>query len=80
MAGTPRKLTALTVGGIIVFVVLLAFLLARAIGERAPGQTATGNDQTRTTAPSADAALSAAKAAVEQAPKSYDARIRYARR
>jgi tetratricopeptide (TPR) repeat protein len=40
----PKRLRAVTAAGIVVFCVLLAFLLARAVGERRPGQTPTGND------------------------------------
>jgi hypothetical protein len=40
-----RVFRMLTVGGIIVFCVLAAFLLAHAVGERHAGQTITGNGQ-----------------------------------
>jgi tetratricopeptide (TPR) repeat protein len=59
----------LTAGGIVLFAVLVAFLLARATGERQPGQGITGNDQLRdpsVTQPTLD-------------PDSYEARIRNAR-
>jgi tetratricopeptide (TPR) repeat protein len=45
----PRVWRFITVGGIVVFCVLGAILLAHSIGQREPGQTATGNDQNKTT-------------------------------
>ena len=36
---------ALTVGGIVVFALVAAFALTRAVGQRHPGQTITGNKQ-----------------------------------
>ncbi len=42
----PRRTPALRVvtgGGVVLFCVLVAFLLARAVGDRRPGQTITGN-------------------------------------
>lgn len=82
---TPRiSLTrrVLTIGGIVAFCVVVAVLLAHAIGERAPGQTITGNNQvnqaangTVTTA-NQGAALQAAASA---APHDYNAQITYAR-
>ncbi len=84
---TPRATPALrvvTVAGIVVFGLLAAFLLTRTLGERHPGQTITGNAQvngngaTPTTGSPGDQ-VSAAKAAVDAQPQSYDARIRYAR-
>src|SRR3954452_14934162 len=35
----PKRLRAVTAAGIVVFCVLAAFLLARTVGERHPGQT-----------------------------------------
>jgi cytochrome c-type biogenesis protein CcmH/NrfG len=70
----------LTVGGIVAFAVIAAFLLTHAIGQRHPGQTITGNAQvksggtTTTVDPGPDLA-----AAVKKAPKSYAAHIAYAR-
>jgi tetratricopeptide (TPR) repeat protein len=61
----PRVWRIITVGAIVLFCVLGAFLLAHSIGQREPGQTATGNDQTKT-APTA-------------APNSYAALIAQAR-
>jgi tetratricopeptide (TPR) repeat protein len=58
----------LTAGGVVLFAVLIAFLLARATGERRPGQTITGNSELgeRATQPTLD-------------PNSYEARISTAR-
>ncbi len=61
----PKRLRAVTVAGIVLFCVLLAFLLARAVGERRPGQTATGNN--------------AVASPVTLDPNSYEAHIRAAR-
>jgi tetratricopeptide (TPR) repeat protein len=61
----PKRLRAVTAAGIVLFCVLLAFLLARAVGERRPGQTATGND--------------AVASPVTLDPNSYEAHIRVAR-
>ncbi len=73
-----RVVRTLTVGGIIVFALVAAFALTRAVGQRHPGQTITGNKQTAgsTTVPDPGPALAAdAKAN----PKSYAANIAYAR-
>jgi tetratricopeptide (TPR) repeat protein len=77
----PPAMRILTVGGIVVFAVLAAVLLAHAIGERRPGQTITGNAQAGgvTTTVSPATAVAAAKAAALAQPKSYAARINYAR-
>ena len=71
----------LTVGGILVFAVLAAFLLTHAVGQRRPGGEITGNAQAggTTTTVSQAAALAAAKAAATAQPKSYAAHIAYAR-
>ncbi len=61
----PKRLRAVTAAGIVVFCVLLAFLLARAVGERRPGQTPTGND--------------AVASPVTLDPNSYEAHIGAAR-
>ena len=77
----PRATRLLTLGGIVVFAVVAAILLAHAIGQRRPGQQITGDAQSRgptTTASPANVAA-AAKAAAAAQPKSYDARVRYAR-
>ncbi len=77
----PTAMRVLTFGGIVVFAVLAAVLLAHAVGQRRPGQQITGDAQSNgpsTTASPANAAT-AAKAAAAAQPKSYDARIRYAR-
>ena len=72
----------LTTGGIIVFCVVVAVLLAHAIGQRAPGQTITGNNQVNrsatgtVTTTNQGAALQAAAVA---APHDYGAQIAYAR-
>jgi tetratricopeptide (TPR) repeat protein len=61
--------------------VVAAILLAHAVGQRRPGQQITGDAQSSgptTTASPANVAT-AAKAAAAAQPKSYDARIRYAR-
>ncbi len=73
-----------TIGGIVVFAVLAAFLLAKSVGQRHPGQQITGDAQASgaTGANGAGTAareLAAAQAAAAKAPKSYDARIRLAR-
>ena len=70
----------LTVGGIVVFALVAAVLLSRAVGQRRPGQTITGNAQVSTgsTTTGGDPGPRLADAA-EQHPKSYAARIAYAR-
>lgn len=80
----PLRLRALTIGGIVVFAILAAFLLAHAVGQRSPNGEITGDSQSSgasnglgTTVPATDLA-SAQKAAAAQ-PKSYDAQIVYAR-
>jgi len=45
----PKRLKLVTVGGVVVFCVLLAVLLAHAVGQRQSGQTITGRQQTQTT-------------------------------
>lgn len=72
-----RVMRVMTIAGSVVFAVVAAFLLAHAIGQRRPGQTPTGNDQTAKTATTdAGAALAAA---VRAHPSSYQARVEYAR-
>jgi cytochrome c-type biogenesis protein CcmH/NrfG len=74
----PSRATRVaTVVGSVVFAVVAAFLLAHAVGQRRPGQTPTGNDQTAKTATTdAGAALAAA---VRTQPNRYQVRIEYAR-
>ncbi|MDP9333042.1 MAG: hypothetical protein M3Q30_07015 [Actinomycetota bacterium] len=82
--GSPRvppAMRVLTFGGIVVFAVVAAILLAHAVGQRRPGQQITGDAQSSgpsTTASAASVVATAKKAAAAQ-PKSYDARVRYAR-
>jgi tetratricopeptide (TPR) repeat protein len=77
----PTLMRVLTIGGIAVFAVLAAILLAHTAGQRRPGQQITGDAQSKgsPTTVSAAAEVAAAKVAASAAPKSYDARIRYAR-
>ncbi|MGO9872223.1 MAG: tetratricopeptide repeat protein [Acidimicrobiia bacterium] len=69
-----------TVGGVVVFALVAAFVLTGAVGQRRPGQTITGNsqiDKSGTTAvPDPGPALAAE---VRANPKSYAANIAYAR-
>lgn len=67
-AEPSRMLRVLTVGGIIVFCVAAAFLLAHAVGERGAGQTITGNGQ-----------VASGGANPCKAPKSYDEHVACAR-
>jgi len=84
-AGTKKRVPVvmrfLTIGGIVVFAGLAAVLLSHAVGQRHPGQQITGDAQTKgsPTTVAGAAAVAAAKQAAAAAPKSYDARIRYAR-
>jgi len=76
----PRALRMFTIGGIVVFAVLAAILLAHTIGQRHPGQQITGDAQSGpSTTVSATQAIAAARQAAAAQPKSYDARISYAR-
>jgi hypothetical protein len=76
----PPLMRLLTVGGVVVFAVLAAILLAHTIGQRNPGQEITGDSQAGgTPTTSATSSLSAAQAAAKAAPKSYPAQIAYAR-
>lgn len=77
----PRLMRVLTIGGVVVFAVLAAVLLAHAVGQRRPGQQITGDAQSAgtPTTVSVERVVDAAKAAAAAAPKSYDARISYAR-
>lgn len=71
---------SLTVGGIVVFALVAAVALTRAVGQRHPGQTITGNGQVQeasgATGTDPGPALKAAAAAQ---PRSYPARIAYGR-
>jgi hypothetical protein len=77
----PPLMRVLTVGGVVVFAVLAAFLLAHTVGQRRPGQEITGDARAGASPTTVSAAteIATAKAAAAAAPKSYDARIRYAR-
>jgi hypothetical protein len=76
----PPLMRFLTIGGIVVFAVLAAILLAHTIGQRNPGQEITGDSKTGgTPTTSAASSLSAAQAAAKAAPESYPAQIAYAR-
>ena len=70
----------LTVGGVVAFAIVAAFVLAHAIGQRHPGQTITGNSQTASgsTTIGVDPGRALA-AAVRRQPKSYAAHLAYAR-
>jgi tetratricopeptide (TPR) repeat protein len=80
-AASPSKLVrGLTIGGIVAFAFVAAFVLAHAVGQRHAGQTITGNSRVNgasgTTGADPGPALAAAAAAN---PRSYPARIAYAR-
>jgi cytochrome c-type biogenesis protein CcmH/NrfG len=75
-----KLMRGLAVGGIVAFALVAAFVLTRAVGQRHPGQTITGNSQ----AGEASGATGtdpgpALKAAAAEEPRSYPARIAYAR-
>jgi hypothetical protein len=77
----PPLMRGLTIGGVIVFALLAAFLLAHTVGQRSAGQQITGDAQssrTSTTSSQLDQ-VAAAKAAADANPKSYAAQINYAR-
>jgi len=77
--GASTLVRFLTVGGIVAFALVAAFVLTRAVGQRRPGQTITGNKQTAsgpTTVPDPGPALAAD---VKAHPDSYAANIAYAR-
>jgi hypothetical protein len=77
----PTALRAITIGGIVVFALLAAILLAHTAGQRRPGQEITGDAQSggATTTTTPEQGIAAAKQVATAQPKSYDARIRYAR-
>jgi len=69
-----------TVGGVIVFALVAAFVLTGAVGQRRAGQTITGNSQNDKSGTTAVADPGPALAAEVRAnPKSYAANIAYAR-
>ncbi len=78
---SSRLVRGLTVGGIVVFALVTAFVLTRAVGQRRPGQTITGNGSTRAGSPSSVAADpgKALAAAARAEPRSYGAHLAYAR-
>ena len=75
-----KAVRAVTIGGILVFALVAAFALTKAVGQRHAGQTITGNAQVgnaaSTTVPDAGPAL---KAQALANPNSYAAHIAYAR-
>jgi cytochrome c-type biogenesis protein CcmH/NrfG len=75
---SSKVVRAVTVGGIIVFALVAAFVLTRAVGQRRSGQTITGNSRAAagTTTPNPGPALARE---VSNNPKSYAAHIAYAR-
>ncbi|MDQ1383271.1 MAG: hypothetical protein QOG65_650, partial [Actinomycetota bacterium] len=77
----PALMRGLTIGGIVVFALLAAFLLAHAVGQRSSGQQITGDAQSsRTTTTVSQAGQAAvAKAAADAKPNDYSAAINYAR-
>ena len=77
--GASKVMRAATVGGIIVFALVAAVLLTRAVGQRRSGQTITGNGQVGNGSTSVPDPGPALAAAVRDQPKSYAAHIAYAR-
>ncbi len=77
----PPLMRGLTIGGIIVFALLAAFLLAHTVGQRSAGQQITGDAQSSRTSTTVSQVgqIAAAKAAADASPKSYAAQINYAR-
>ncbi len=83
----PSALRWLTIGGIIVFALVAAFLLTRTVGQRRPGDTITGRASDTPAAPGPSGASDATGAdqgaalaeAARANPTSYAARIAYAR-
>jgi cytochrome c-type biogenesis protein CcmH/NrfG len=77
----PKALRWITIGGIVVFALVAAFLLTRTAGQRRPGDTITGR---ASNAPAATGATgvdqgAALETAAKDNPNSYAARIAYAR-
>jgi hypothetical protein len=77
----PRWMRVFTIGGIVVFALLAAFLLAHTVGSRSSGQQITGDAQSSGTPTTVSQAseVAAAKAAADARPNDYSARINYAR-
>jgi hypothetical protein len=77
----PPLMRGLTIGGIVVFALLAAFLLAHTVGQRSAGQQITGDAQSSRTSTTLSQVgqVAAAKAAADANPKSYAAQINYAR-
>jgi tetratricopeptide (TPR) repeat protein len=77
----PPLMRGLTIGGIVVFALLAAFLLAHTVGQRSAGQQITGDAQSNRTSTTLSQVgqVAAAKAAAEANPNDYSARINYAR-
>jgi cytochrome c-type biogenesis protein CcmH/NrfG len=76
---SSKIVRAVTVGGIIVFALVAAFVLTRTVGQRRSGQTITGNAQAGSgTTTNTDPGPALARA-VRTDPKSYAAHIAYAR-
>ena len=74
-----KVMRTVTVGGIVAFALVAAFVLTRTVGQRRSGQTITGNAQTATgTTIGSDPGPALARAAAAN-PKSYAARLAYAR-
>jgi tetratricopeptide (TPR) repeat protein len=68
-----RGLRLMTISGVVIFVVVAAVALGRAIATREPGQAITGNDAASTSR------LETLRVAAADRPDDYDARIAYAR-
>lgn len=77
-APASKVVRAVTVGGIIAFALIAAFVLTHAIGQRHSGQTITGNSRVASGTTTPDPGSSLARA-VRDDPKSYAAHIAYAR-
>jgi cytochrome c-type biogenesis protein CcmH/NrfG len=69
----PRWAGAAVAAGVVAFALASAFFLARAVGTREPGATATGNDEV------AGDRIATLRAAAEARPDDYSARIALAR-
>jgi hypothetical protein len=79
--GSPPLMRFVTIGGIVVFAVLAAFLLSRAVGQRTSGGQITGDAQSSRTSTTVSQAqqIADAKAAAAAQPNDYAAQINYAR-
>ena len=72
-AKSPTWMRVVTIGGLVVFALLAAYALTKAVGTRDPGETITGNtNQDRDT-------IEVLRTAAESRPDDYDAQIAYAR-